>query len=505
MENKRLTRRERRIKKEGLQRQVTDLTNKRDSLLKERGVTLDEFESDTKESNVSEILTSLRNKSNNVSEDVVRSDTKSISKLGADIVNPETQTFNISEYRKESEARRKELKSRAKEVRNRINASYDGGVEDKKNDQKNSVGNFRSKLSRIGGYLGESASHVGALEKLEQEHISEIDAIEGRRDTALREARQAYEDNDFALAKEKFAQENQLKKNTEASKQKFFNRQIALNNEERKREDFETQKQQVAFAEEALIRGDLEGSLDFLQESVDIQFSDEELSIKTEQQKLELLKNISKERRAKLSAQLSNKAKKLKEKKEERLEIQKLVLNKNVPLSIKRQLLAGKEITLDKAVELVAPYYLDDGKDDTLDTRIPSSSSVERYLVSKYGESKYKKIGYVIGDSEAEVIEKENKFIESLQKKKDSTKKYIEREDFSNSLQEQIDDNEDGFFKRLFESDEDEVERKEILKKLEAQKVKYDEKTRLLKSNDKDYKKSGAKGSGGSVKILEGL
>lgn len=99
--------------------------------------------------------------------------------------------------------------------------------------QRRETGTKSVALARMGGYLGESASGMGAMQNLEDTHQQELSYLEGLKQTALNQARQAYEDQDFALTKELMQNVRDLNGEINTRRRNFFSDALSLLGEQR--------------------------------------------------------------------------------------------------------------------------------------------------------------------------------------------------------------------------------------------------------------------------------
>lgn len=93
-----------------------------------------------------------------------------------------------------------ELAQRRQQQIDNINKEFEGVKTDTANKQANEVGASASTLARIGGALGESASGMGYMQKLDASHRTEMAALESKRQQAIMTAENAYSDKQFEMA-----------------------------------------------------------------------------------------------------------------------------------------------------------------------------------------------------------------------------------------------------------------------------------------------------------------
>lgn len=113
-------------------------------------------------------------------------------------------------------AREKELQQRKDDEIARLTKEFDAAQVSQGDAQRKETGTSSMGLARIGGF--DSASGQAVLTNLERVHVQEQQALISKRQAAITQAQQAYEDKDFALA------ESQLKEAKDAE-QKIYDRQ----------------------------------------------------------------------------------------------------------------------------------------------------------------------------------------------------------------------------------------------------------------------------------------
>jgi hypothetical protein len=125
---------------------------------------------------------------------------------------------------------------RANEVAG-INAAFDQKRTQTEQAQKGEKGTFTSTLARIGGYLGDSASAMGAMVNLNQTHQFQLNDLEAKRQSAIQEAKNAIDDKQFAIARLKAQEAKDYAKEISDSKQKFFENNLRILNEQRQQDE----------------------------------------------------------------------------------------------------------------------------------------------------------------------------------------------------------------------------------------------------------------------------
>lgn len=144
-------------------------------------------------------------------------------KLGSDIkdkmdpgyIGPTNNTSYLDDFQKQ-------LDSTFNAGNSSINGSYDTQRTQLEGQQKNEVGQESSLLARVGGYLGDSGSGAGVMLNLAQSHRNEIASLESKRQSALQDARKAYTDQSYDLAKAKMGEADKYEAAATDAKQKFF-------------------------------------------------------------------------------------------------------------------------------------------------------------------------------------------------------------------------------------------------------------------------------------------
>ena len=226
-------------------------------------------ESEAPVSNLSDISTGLEQQITSFdtpNPNVVKTDTDTINKVKKEIDNPDALNLDIDTYTADLDLRSEKLQQRMLEDQKFIDADFDKLEKSTGKQQENEFGGLQSKLVRMGGYLGPSASHTSAMISLNQEHRDEISQIKVERARLKSEARRAYEDGDFEIMKEKQRAYESAEEKMQNSRESYFNRQIKLNQEKRAAEENEFKYNQVqaqSDADGAILSG-LEAGIDDL-------------------------------------------------------------------------------------------------------------------------------------------------------------------------------------------------------------------------------------------------
>lgn len=108
-----------------------------------------------------------------------------------------------------------------KDTQENINRSYEQGKIQLQNKQEQETGSSSAGLARIGGYLGESASGMAYMKKLDETHQQELNTLESQRQAALLAADSAFSSQQFDVAMQQVA-------NAKDAEQKIFERKNAL-------------------------------------------------------------------------------------------------------------------------------------------------------------------------------------------------------------------------------------------------------------------------------------
>jgi len=108
-----------------------------------------------------------------------------------------------------------------------IKSDYAQLQKDTEKVQKSEVGQTSSMLARVGGYLGESGSGTGVVLNLAASHRAEIGKLESQRQSALQQAREAYQNKQFDIAKLKLQEAKDYEQEVYSRQQDFFQNQRA--------------------------------------------------------------------------------------------------------------------------------------------------------------------------------------------------------------------------------------------------------------------------------------
>jgi len=138
------------------------------------------------------------------------------------------------------EDRMAELDSRLESDLGSINAQFDQAGNDLDQAQRSETGTMATGLQRIGGFLGPSASSIGAMNNLAKTHRNEVTALEGMKASALQAARNATADQRFELASLRIQEAKALEQEVYNRRQDFFQNILSLNQEKRTEKEFES-------------------------------------------------------------------------------------------------------------------------------------------------------------------------------------------------------------------------------------------------------------------------
>lgn len=140
------------------------------------------------------------------------------------------------------DAQRQSLEKRRKDEISRISGDYGAAKSDLGNTQNKEVGTQSMGLARMGGF--DSASGQAVLTNLARTHIDEQEALLAKKETAILQAQQAFEDKDFALAKLQLDDAKETEKLIYDRQKDNISLTLSLKGEERANAAFELTKQQ---------------------------------------------------------------------------------------------------------------------------------------------------------------------------------------------------------------------------------------------------------------------
>lgn len=145
-------------------------------------------------------------------------------------------------YLKELESQRIALENRRKEEVARIEKDFETQKVATEKAQEKETGTFNVSLQRIGGYLGNSISSLGAQLNLADTHRAEIQTLMQKKESAIAQANNAIDDKQFALARLKVQEVKDVEKEIDDRKNKFFEQNLKLVQESRQQDEYERKK-----------------------------------------------------------------------------------------------------------------------------------------------------------------------------------------------------------------------------------------------------------------------
>jgi len=131
-------------------------------------------------------------------------------------------------YARQIEAERAALTARRDaEVANLEKSFADTKVGTEKAQNKEFAGRSTG-LITSGGYLGNTESQQGVLQNLRETHRQELSALDTKKESAILQAKNAYDDRDFQLAREKLQQAYSVEKDVAAAKENFAKKSLDI-------------------------------------------------------------------------------------------------------------------------------------------------------------------------------------------------------------------------------------------------------------------------------------
>lgn len=122
----------------------------------------------------------------------------------------------------------KGLSRRYELERNSISADYEEQKKNLEKTQAREAGSTQAGILRMGGYLGESGSGTGVLLTQAEQHKNELLSLQGKKDKALLEAQNAYEDKNFEAANKAYTIAMDIEDKMYNRQQDFFKNQMTL-------------------------------------------------------------------------------------------------------------------------------------------------------------------------------------------------------------------------------------------------------------------------------------
>lgn len=134
-----------------------------------------------------------------------------------------------------------------------INNQFDQLKTSQEQQQKGETGTTSLAIARAGGYLGVSGSGTGVLLNLAQSHRAEVRSLEASRQAALNEARTAFEDKQFALARQKVQDVRDYQSQIRDRQKDYFDLVKAETEKQQKKLELQQQAQITSSREAAIV------------------------------------------------------------------------------------------------------------------------------------------------------------------------------------------------------------------------------------------------------------
>lgn len=131
------------------------------------------------------------------------------------------------------EERLKQLEKRREEEVSFINQQFNQTRDKTLQDQKAEFGTNVVGLQRIGGFLGGSASHIGRLNNLSQEHRADLASLEAQRARAIQQAKAAVDEKEFQTASLLAQEAKSIEQTIFDRRNTFFNQALSALQEQR--------------------------------------------------------------------------------------------------------------------------------------------------------------------------------------------------------------------------------------------------------------------------------
>jgi len=144
--------------------------------------------------------------------------------------------FDSSALRRASEAEARQIQAERAALDARRNAEI-GNIEQSFSDVKEGTmraqeGEFAGRATNLitsgGGFLGATQSQQGVLQQLRETQRGEISALETKKQSAIQQARNAYDDKDFALARDLVKSAREVEQQIYTRKKDYADREIQL-------------------------------------------------------------------------------------------------------------------------------------------------------------------------------------------------------------------------------------------------------------------------------------
>jgi len=116
-------------------------------------------------------------------------------------------------------------------------------INETKTEQGREAATQRSSLVRSGGYLGESASALGALNNLAKTHRQEISVLQASKQSAITEAREAFSNSQSEIARVRAKQAIDFENTINDRRDTFFTQSLQVMQQKRQQESLELNRE----------------------------------------------------------------------------------------------------------------------------------------------------------------------------------------------------------------------------------------------------------------------
>lgn len=137
------------------------------------------------------------------------------------------------------------LTARQQAAEKNINEQFDATKASLGEQQRKETGSTSAGIARAGGYLGFSGSSQGVLINLAETHRAEMSGLEAKRQAALQEARNAYEEKQFAAAQQRYKEAKEYENESYQRQQDYFAKVKAATDKAKKDEEDELAYAQI--------------------------------------------------------------------------------------------------------------------------------------------------------------------------------------------------------------------------------------------------------------------
>ena len=151
--------------------------------------------------------------------------------------NEEAARKASEDYMKLLEQQQAELERQRQQDLTGIGAQFDEYGRQLTGEQNKERATTSVALQRIGGYLGGSASSVGALNNLAQTHRQEVAALQAKKTAAIQAANNAINSKRFDIAKAMAQEAKDLAASIADRRDKFFTQSLQLTQEKRQQDE----------------------------------------------------------------------------------------------------------------------------------------------------------------------------------------------------------------------------------------------------------------------------